>query len=310
MLAVPVPEPFDSPGRIFEVKWDGIRALAFIANRKVRLQSRNFKDITEPFADIAEALLDTVQADGVVLDGELVALDKEGLPRLPRVMRRIHDKTRWGEGPAVNFEIFDILYKGYRPLLKEPLIQRKRILNQTVSAAGPVHLCHYAEEEGLTFFQAATNLGLEGMVAKQKNSAYLPGKRSRHWLKVKATRTANLVVGGYTIGGGNRKELFGSILLGAYDKKGLRFVGSVGGGFSKDDLAMTHDLLTSAQTDDCPFVDPPEVQRLLYWCTSGLVVQVKYAEYTAAGHLRFPIFVTFRPDVDPQECTLAALKAA
>ena len=308
MLAVLAPEPFDSPDRIFEVKWDGIRTLAFISRGRVRLQSRNLRDITEPFADVAEALARAVLADGVVLDGELVALDGEGLPRLPRVMQRIHGASRLSPKETVNFQVFDILYRGYRPLLREPLWRRKRLLHETILPDSTINLCHFEERDGVAFFQAATRLGLEGMVAKDKHSLYYPGKRSRHWLKVKEHRTANLVVGGYTFGGGPRRELFGSLQLGAFERKGLRSVGSVGGGFSNEDLKLTYALLGQLHTEACPFVNPPVLQRLLYWCEPRLVIQVKYGELTERGHLRFPIFMALRPDIEPRECTLDALR--
>ena len=311
MLAVPAPEPFDAEDRIFEVKWDGIRALAFISSGRVRLQSRNQKDITDPFSDVAADVGDAVHADGLVLDGELVSLDKSRLPRLQGVMQRIHGQGHLAERFPVSYEVFDILYKDYRPVLREPLMRRKHLLNQALSPSASIHLCHFVEREGITFFRAATDLGLEGMVAKQKNSLYIPGKRSRNWLKVKANKTGNLVVGGYTIGGGrHRKELFGSVLIGAYDRGRLRFLGSVGGGFSKEDMTLTHSLLTQLHTKACPFVNPPQVQRLLYWCEPSLVFQVKYGELTEAGHLRFPIFTALRPDIEPKDCTVAALKGA
>lgn len=308
MLAVQAPEPFDSPDRIFEVKWDGIRTLAFISRGRVLLQSRNLRDITEPFADVAEALAHAVHADGVVLDGELVALDRDGLPQLPRVMQRLHGAGRLSPKDTVHFQLFDILYRGYLPLLREPLWRRKTRLHETVLPSSTIQICHFEEGEGVAFFDAAAGLGLEGMVAKNKHSFYYPGKRSRHWLKVKGHRTANLVVGGYTFGGGPRRELFGSLLLGAYERKGLRFVGSVGGGFSNEDLKLTYSLLSQLHTGACPFANPPVVQRLLYWCEPRLAIQVRYGELTEGGHLRFPIFTALRPDIEPADCTLEALR--
>ena len=118
-----------------------------------------------------------------------------------------------------------------------------------------------------------------------------------------------MVVGGYTFGGGARKELFGSLLLGVYDGGELRYVGSVGGGFSNADLALTYGALTQMHTERCPFAEAPEVQRFLYWCEPVLVVQVTYGEFTEARHLRFPIFSALRPDIDARDCTLDAIPA-
>ena len=310
MLAVLEPEAFDDPERIFEVKWDGVRALAFISRGRVRLQTRNFMDISAPFADIGKALLGAVRGDGIVLDGELVSPDENGVPRLPRVMRRIHDQARMTEPVPVNFEVFDVLYRGYQPVMKEPLMRRKALLKETLQANDTLHICHFEEEAGIAFFEAATRLGLEGVVAKTKNSIYTPGKRSRNWLKVKAHKTGNVVVGGYTIGGGARKELFGGLLVGVYDRKGLRFIGSVGGGFQGQDLDVLYSLVTKLHADECPFVEPPAVDRLLYWCQPVMVLSVKFGELTEDGHLRFPVFKGLRPDMDPRDCTLTALKAS
>jgi bifunctional non-homologous end joining protein LigD len=307
MLAVASPEPFDAPDKLFEIKWDGIRALAFIEGGAVRIHTRGMKNISEPFADVGEALLEAVHGDGVVLDGELIAIDDEGVPRLHRVMERWHQGTRTRKRVQVSFEVFDILYRDGRSLMREPLYRRKMHLNDTVEPNALVHVCHYEEGEGIALFDAARDLGLEGIVAKDKQSVYQPGKRSRHWLKIKHSRTANLVIAGYTFGGGARKELFGSLLLGAYDGGKMWYVGSVGGGFSKQDLEFTYAAITQLHTDESPFVEDPRVEKLLFWCEPVLAVQVNYGEFTEQRHLRFPIFSALRPDVDPHDCTLEAI---
>ena len=310
MLAVSTPEPFDSPDRIFEVKWDGIRAIAVISGGVARLHTRGLKDISEPFADVGAALLGALGGrDGVVLDGELVAMGDDGVPHLHRVMERWHQGPLSRNPVPVSFELFDILYDEGASLMREPLAARKAALHAVVEPNDLVHLTHFEDGEGIALYEASTALGLEGIVAKDKRSIYQPGKRSRHWLKVKHTRSANMVVGGYTFGGGARKELFGSLLLGAYDGGELRYVGSVGGGFSNDDLALTYGALTQLHTERSPFAEPPEVQRFLYWCEPVLVVQVSYGEFTEQRHLRFPIFSALRPDVDARNCTLDAIRA-
>ena len=308
MLAVAAPEPFDSPDKLFEVKWDGLRALGFVTGGQVRLQARNLLDVAGAFPEISAALKKAVHADGVVVDGELVALDKGGVPQLARVMQRLQEPGV--HRVPVSFELFDILYLHHRSVLGEPLWRRKKLLNETVSSSAAINLCHFEEGCGTAFFKAVTDLGLEGMVAKDKHSFYYPGRRSRHWLKVKASRTAHLVVGGYTVGGGPRRELFGSLLLGAYDGRLLRFVGTVGGGLSGDDRKAVYANLKALHTVACPFSEPPLVQRLLYWCRPELVVQVKYGELTEGGRLRFPVFTALRPDLDARECTLAGLEGA
>ena len=304
MLAVSASEPFDAPEKIFELKWDGIRALAFVSDSVVRLQTRSHRDITEPFSDVATDILRAVRSDGVVLDGELVSLDDHHRPRLPLVMQRFQPGSTRRRPPSVNFEVFDILYKNNLSLLREPLWKRKRILHETVEPNRIVHLCHFEEGEGVAFYQAVQELGLEGIIGKDKHSTYQPGKRSKHWVKIKTSHTSNFVVGGYTFGGGRRKELFGSLLLGSYNRSGLQYVGNVGGGFSDKQLKDIYGLLTQLHSRTSPFVDPPNVERFLYWCEPLVVVQVKYGEVTESGHLRFPIFTSVRSDIDPKECAL------
>ena len=308
MLPTSAPEPFDAPDKLFEVKWDGIRAIAVIEGGEVRIHTRGMKEITEPFHDVATALLEAVRGDGVVLDGELIAMDGEGVPRLHRVMERWHQGKLSRKPVPVSFEVFDILYRDGRSLMREPLYRRKAHLNDCVDPNEIVHVCHFEEGEGIALFEAARELGLEGIVAKDKRSLYQPGKRSRQWLKVKHSRSANLVVGGYTFGGGSHKELFGSLLLGAYDGDKLRYVGSVGGGFTKQDLELTYATIGQLHTAESPFVDAPKVEKFLFWCEPALAVQVNYGEFTVQRHLRFPIFSALRPDVDPHDCTLRAIR--
>ena len=307
MLAVSAPEPFDSPDKLFEVKWDGIRAIAVIEGGQVRITTRGNKEITEAFHDVAESLLQGVRGDGVVLDGELIAMDDGGVPRLHRVMERWHQGKLTRKPVAVSFEVFDILYRDGKPLLKEPLYRRKAHLNDCLTPNALVHICPYEEGEGIALFEAARELGLEGIVAKDLTSTYQPGKRSKHWLKVKHSRTANLVVGGYTFGGGARKELFGSLLLGAYAGDEFRFVGSVGGGFSKQDLEITYSAITQLHSDASPFLEEPVVDKFSFWCKPTLAVQVNYGEFTEQRHLRFPIFSALRPDIEPRDCTFEAI---
>lgn len=308
MLASSAHEPFDDPNKLFEVKWDGIRAIAVIENGTVRMHTRGLKDITEAYHDVCAALLEAVDGDGVVLDGELIALDDNGVPHLHKVMERWHQGRRASNPIPVSFEVFDILCISGESIMSEPLHRRKAVLNACVTPNALVHISHYEDGEGVALFEAARNLGIEGIVAKDKTSRYEPGRRSRHWIKVKHTRSANLVVGGYTFGGGARKERFGSLLLGAYEGKQLKYVGNVGGGFSQADLEMIYGVVTQLHTEDCPFAETPVVDRFSYWCEPVLVVAVDYGEFTEQRHLRFPIFVAVRPDVEPGDCTIDAIR--
>ena len=307
MLAASTSGPFDDPDKLFEVKWDGIRAIAVIREGQVRITTRGNKDITQAFPDVASNLLNSVTADGLVLDGELIAVDDDGIPRLHRVMERWHQSESSRNTVPVSFEVFDILYRDGKPLLREPLYKRKHHLAACLKQNAQVHICHYEEGGGVSMFEAARSLGLEGIVAKDRNSPYQPGKRSKHWLKIKHSRTANLVVGGYTFGGGVREALFGSLLLGAYQGNKLRFIGSVVGGFTKQDRQTIYAAISQLHTDESPFTEAPIVDKFLFWCEPAIVVQVNYGEFTQQRHLRFPIFSTLRPDIDARDCTFDAI---
>lgn len=308
MLASTAREPFDDPDKLFEVKWDGIRAIAVVENGSARLHTRGLKDISEAFDDVCAALLDAVKAGRAVLDGELIALDEGGVPRLQKVMLRWHPGRRTTKTVPVSFEVFDILHRDGQSLMALPLTKRKAVLNDTITPNDLVHVTHYEEGEGVTLYEAARGLGLEGIVGKDKASRYEPGRRSKHWVAIEHSRSANLVVGGYTFGGGGRKEMFGSLLLGAYDGNDLRYVGSVGGGFSPSDVEMVYGAITHLHRDTSPFADPPVVDKLLYWCEPALVVSVEYGEFTAQRQLRFPIFEAVRPDLGPRDCTIEAVR--
>ena len=307
MLAVQHGEPFDSSDHLFEVKWDGIRAIAFFSGGRVRLQSRSLQDITDAFPDVRSQLSASVKADGVVLDGELVAPDEKGVPRLQRVMRRMQDPAEAISLFPANYEVFDIVYKDFQPLAREPLTLRKQQLRETVTPGESIHVCHYEEEHGIAFYDAATDLGLEGIVAKLKTGAYAAGRRSPDWSKVKVNKTAKVVIGGYTIGGGG-KEILGSLLVGTFDGQGsLRFAGSVSGGFQRDDVGPLQVLMSGLHTDRCPFAVEPPMDRLLYWCEPLLVIEVRYGEVTGDGRLRFPVFKGLHMDVEPSDCTMSEL---
>ena len=313
MLAVSARDPFDAPDKLFELKWDGIRVIAAIEGSRVRLLSRSQRDITQQYPEVSEALRSAAPAGGIMLDGELIALDQDGRPSFPMVMRRIHRSAAHGAGPpaAVSFEAFDILYEDFVPVLGSPLRERKQRLAEAVHPNDAVHVTHFEIANGVAFFQGVRRLGLEGMVAKNLDSLYHPGRRTREWVKIKTSRTANLVVGGYTLGHGRRTEVFGSLLVGVHDAMGaLQYVGSVGGGFNDASLASMNQLLRSLERPDRPFETAPAVDRMMSWCDPQVVVQITYSELTEAKQLRFPIFVAARPDIDPRDCTMEALEEA
>ena len=297
-------QPFDSPTYLFELKWDGMRSLAFIENGELRLASRNGRNVTTQFPELAN-MPTLVNSDSVLLDGELVCLDDDGHPSFSRLQHLLQSKrvTRNRSHPA-HFIAFDLLYADGRSVMKEPLIDRKSRLHELLQTTELIQACEFIEDDGTAFFQATCDLGLEGIMAKEKSSIYTPGQRSPHWLKIKRVRESEFVIGGYSFGGA-RKELFSSLLLGLYDAKGhLEYVGSVGTGFSQAEAKRMFSELQSRHVENRPFSTAPDVKRLIHWCQPEMVCQVEYGEFTLDGKLRYPIYLRLRDDKDPADCTL------
>lgn len=315
MLATLIEHPFDSAHHLFEVKWDGVRTLAFIEGGKVRLQARSLNDTTHQFPELS-AIAAQLRGRRAVLDGEVVCFTSEGKPSFNRLQNRLN--VREGIKPAlladtypVNYQAFDILYLDDEELLRRPLIERKQVLSESFRSGDFAQVSDYILERGIDYYHAIAAMGLEGMLAKEITSPYLPGKRTRAWLKLKVSRSADFVVGGYTFGMGHRQQSFGALLLGLYDDDGdLRWVGQVGGGFTDKTLAALMPLLEAHHTREAPFANPPKVDKFSYWCEPVIVCKVRYAELTEGGKLRFPIFEELRPDVPPKDCTLASVRPA
>ncbi len=302
MLPTASPEPADSPDRIYEIKWEGIRAISVVDGAGALMHTRGGADLSHAFYDVTAAVREAAGGAEVVLDGELVVLNDDGIPERHAVV------DRWLAGAPmlavaqVNYEVFDILRLNGRSLTGLPLYERKRILHDVVRPNATTHLCHFEEGEGVAMYDAALELGLHGVVAKNKHSLYEPGKRTLHWLSVQPVRTTNLVVGGYTFGGS--EQPFASLLLGAYDGGKLRYVGSVAGGFSRGGPGAVYQRISQLHADECPFAEAPELDRFSYWCAPKLAVEVEYGERTPEGALRFLLFNSLRPDIPPSACVL------
>ena len=302
MLPSASPEPADSPDRIYEIKWEGVRAVSVVEGGRAAMHTRGGKDLSEAFFDVAGAVLEATGGADVVLDGEMVVLNDDGIPERHAVVERWLAGAPMLPLAQVNYEVFDILALNGRPLTNVPLYERKAILHDVVRPNATTHLCHFEEGEGVAMYDAALELGLHGIVAKNKHSLYEPGKRTQHWLSVTNGRAANLVIGGYTFGGS--EQPFGSLLLGAYDDGRLRYVGSVVGGFSRGGPGVVYDRISRLHAEDCPFTEEPEVDRFSYWCEPSLAVEIEYGERTPDGALRFLLFNSLRPDIPAQDCAL------
>ncbi|CAG0992299.1 Multifunctional non-homologous end joining protein LigD [Methanosarcinales archaeon] len=309
MLARLAEAPFSSDDWIFEVKWDGIRAISYIKD-EFSLKSRNQKELTDIFPELSEL---KVLASNCVLDGEIIIM-KDGKADIQTLMQRMQDTNpreimfMAGKFPAT-YVIFDILEKDGKELLDTPLTERKRILENSVKEGKFVVLSLFVEGTGVDYYRAAMEKGLEGIIAKKKQSSYEPGKRSNKWLKIKPEKTCDCVIFGYTEGEGNREKTFGSLVLGLYDAKGPVFIGKVGTGFSREymeNLKLTLDK-HKVEEETLPGVDK---EREITWLRPDIVCEVGYQSITDDGKLRIPVFKRLREDKDPLECTIDQIRPA
>ena len=296
--------PKDEGAYGYEIKWDGVRAIAYCSGGHVRLESRNLRDITAQYPEI-RGLGRQLGARDAVLDGELVALDEEDRPSFQRLQRRMHlaDAAVIGrrarEAP-VTYMLFDLLYLDGESTMPLPFDQRRVQLEQLGLAGDRWQTPSYHRGEGRALLGATREQGLEGIVAKRLDSPYVPGRRSAAWLKVKNVRAQEVVIGGWVPGKGRREEMIGALLAGYYDDGELRYAGKVGTGFTEDGLRRLAELLEAARRPDSPFAgrQPP---RDAVFADPRLVAEVEFNEWTKTGTMRHPSFKGLRDDKDPRE---------
>jgi bifunctional non-homologous end joining protein LigD len=311
MLATSVEDPFDDPEWLFEIKWDGYRAVSFLQDGKVRLVSRNQNELTGEFPELHE-LSKLIRAKNAVLDGEVVALDDQGRASFSLMQQRTGIRKGGRRVGArrelqIVYYIFDLLYLDGYDLRHVALEQRKQALAQIIA---PSDLVRYSDHfpQGLALFEVAKKKGLEGILAKKRQSHY-EERRSREWLKIKVTQTVDCVVGGYTDPEGSR-QYFGSIVLGLYDKKGrLIHVGQAGTGFNQAMLKEIWQVLKELETNRNPFYGDVDAAHV-HWVKPERVAEIKFTEWThetveGGMKLRAPVFLGLREDKDPKECTFA-----
>jgi len=312
MLATPADKAFDNPDWLFEIKWDGYRAVAFIDGGRVRLMSRTQNDLTAQFSELG-SLPQYVKAERAILDGEIVALDDEGRPSFSLMQQRTGfraGKRRMPrrEGVPVIYYAFDVLYLDGFDLRRVALEQRKQLLQDRIVAGGVIQFSDHYAEKGLDLLEAARQRGLEGILAKKRRSIY-EETRSRDWLKIKITQRQECVIGGYTDPEGSR-EYFGALVLGLYDQKGrLIHVGQVGTGFDHKTLKDIFARLQPLKTKQNPFYGEIGGLRRVQFVRPELVAEIKFAEWThesADGgmKLRAPVFMGLRNDKSAEECRL------
>jgi bifunctional non-homologous end joining protein LigD len=313
MLATSVDEPFDGPDWLFEIKWDGYRAIAFIENGKVRLVSRNQNELTARYPELKD-LAESVKAKTAILDGEVVALDEQGRASFSLMQQRTGFRPG-GRRSVANADVpvlyyaFDLLYLDGYDWRKVPLEERKKKLASILVTGDALRYSDHYEKQGKALFEMARVKGLEGILAKKRDSIYQE-RRSTEWLKIKITHRLECVIGGYTEPEGSRAH-FGSVVLGLYDKKGrLIHVGQAGSGFDQKSLDEIWKLLKKRETKETPFYGEVEALRKVYWVKPELVAEIEYAEWTdGASHgsgpkLRAPVFLGLRDDKNPQDCVL------
>jgi bifunctional non-homologous end joining protein LigD len=280
------------PQWVFEEKYDGIRALAYRTRGNVRLWSRNGLDLTAGFPDVAAAVAGLAGGD-LVLDGELVVFDEKGVSRFQLLQRR-------GAGGRLEYAVFDLLERDGKPLLKRALKERRVALESVVESVRVLRLSRRLGRNGKRALETAKKKGWEGIIAKDETSIYEPGVRSRSWLKIKVRKQSEFVIGGYTAPAGSRAHL-GALLVGLYDGPVLRYTGKVGTGYTTETLAQLAKLLAPLRTATSPFADAPRMENAT-WVKPKLVAQIAFAEWTADGKLRQPVFLGLRRDKSPREC--------
>lgn len=313
MLATLVDKPFDAAGWSYEIKWDGYRALAFLQGKKRELRSRNNNSFNDQFYPVYDAIRKwDIEA---VIDGEIVAVNEKGFSSF----QQLQNWRSEADGELL-FYVFDILWLYGYDLTGLTLTERRRIVRQFIPADGLIRFSENFETSASEFFEAAKKLGIEGMIAKRDDSEYIPGARSKDWLKIKSGQRHEAVIGGYTRNEDSTK-LFSALLLGVYENKKLRFIGQAGTGYTDKMRREILEKLKPLETTVCPFEDIPSVNKpsrfrpnppkaAIVWVKPKLVGEVQYQELTDEGVMRHPSFQGLRTDKKPKDVVMDKAIAA
>jgi len=308
MLAKSTERAFTSKDWIFEIKWDGIRAISYV-DHELRMLSRNGKDLKFNFPELEE--LKTLTSN-VVLDGEIVVM-KEGRADFQTLLERANSTNprdieyMAGKFPAT-YVVFDILEKDGTPLIAASLLERKRILAEHLKEGTNVVLSRFVEKDGEAYYEAAVRKGIEGIMAKKKTSPYEPGVRSGNWLKIKKITLCDCVIFGYTKGEGIRQATFGALIIGLYDKDKPVFVGKVGTGFSESTMESLLKAFEPLEVKE-KTLESVEVPEEVTWLKPELVCEVGYQSVTKDGKLRMARFRMLRVDKKPFECGVDQIRS-
>lgn len=321
MLSTLVNRPFNNKEWVFEIKWDGVRSIVFMDNTKeiVQLQSRSGNIITHRYPEIVRALKSpvstksltqsVVRCKSAVLDGEIVVMDnKTGLPSFQNHQRRMNldherDIENLSRQIPATYYLFDILYLDGTNVQNLSFLERRKILSQIVNENTTIKISDFIEEIGEEVYKTTKSMGLEGLVAKNKSSKYVQGKRSSDWLKIKHIRTQDCVIIGYNKGEGTREKYFGSLLLAVRDIEGqFQFVGHTGSGFDSISLAQIYEKVQNLRTEECAIGYVPYTNREPIWVKPQIVAEIKFSDWTRDNIMKSPIFLRLREDKKPEEC--------
>lgn len=293
MLAETSEQAFDNKNWLFEIKWDGYRGIADLREDPIKLYSRNGISYANSFQKIMKALEE--QKFPMVLDGEIVAFSSEGKPEFQLLQNQAESSNL-----ALTYQVFDLLWLNGHSTEKLSLIERKELLKEALIENELVKYCDHVEEKGKDFYKQIEAMGLEGMIAKKKDSPYTEGIRSEDWLKIKFQKTREVIVCGYTEPKATR-SYFGSLIVGIYEHGTLKFGGHVGTGFKQDTLKNLSELLRPLETDQCPFEEVPKTNGKPFWVRPELICEIKFTEITKKGIFRHPVYLGLRADKDLED---------
>ncbi|MDR0373721.1 MAG: non-homologous end-joining DNA ligase [Nitrososphaerota archaeon] len=306
MLAKATSTAFTDKDWIFEIKWDGFRAIAYV-EEPFSLKSRNGKELKNIFPELIEI---NQLAHNIVVDGEIIVM-QNGKPDFQTLLKRgqtapTEQNQRSAKRAPAIYIIFDILEKDGQALTKLPLMERKKILTRSLKEGSNVILSDFIEEKGETYYQLSIAKGLEGVIAKRKSSLYEENLHTGSWLKIKRLKTCDCIIFGYTQGSKSREATFGALLLGVYDPEGKPiYLGKVGSGFSQQMLMLLSAKFEKIKTDFVPF--EPEAGDIVVWLEPKIVCEVIYQVLTSDTKLRMARFQRLREDKFPAECTIDQL---
>lgn len=300
MLAKSYEKAFDSPEWIFEIKWDGYRAIADLSKNDPLFYSRNGISFLSKFRKVTQDF--SLQKQKMILDGEIVAYDENGKPNF-QLLQQIGDNPDL----ALVYQVFDLLWLNGHSTEQLPLLQRKELLKEALVETEMIKYCDHIPENGISFFNQMEKMQLEGMIAKKSDSQYVENHRTSDWLKIKFTSTEEVIICGFTEPRGSRKG-FGALILGKYKGGELIYSGHTGTGFNSESLNQLHQRLKKLTIKNSPFDKIPKTNMPVTWVEPKLVCEIKYSEITKDGIFRHPVFITIREDKNPEEINDSANK--